>query len=458
VPPAIASSLNLALEEAISNVVDHGYNDAAPHEIDVRGGGLASGGSMNPRDETLKRVDEKREEWLALLSELVRRPSENPPGDTRAAADCVADYLKRRGHQPEIVEPKPGMVNVVAVADRGAGRSVILNGHLDTFPVGDRSEWERDPFGGEVVDGKIYGHGVSDMKAGTTASLIAFCLLSEISDAWKGRLTFAAVADEETMGPWGANYLVDHHPKLRADAVLIGEPSTPSTVRFGEKGMVWFTLTARGQMAHSAYPHHGWNAIFEVAETLRELRELETMAWPVPEEFGKRIDEARASTTAMLGVGTTDILSSVTVNAGVITGGTKINLVADQCRVEVDVRVPPGVTTADILRVVGRIVRRHRGMTYELIQRSEPNWPSPSDPFLQTVHQTITAVRGEAPFFNISGPGTDSRVFRRAGMPVAVFGPTPYFLGGPNEHVTVRDYLDVIRVHALSALEFLSER
>ncbi len=75
--------------------------------------------------------------------------------------------------------------------------------------------------------------------------------------------------------------------------------------------------------------------------------------------------------------------------------------------------------------------------------------------FLQTVRKTATAVVGEAPFFNISAPGTDSRVFRRVGMPVAVFGPTPYFLGAANEHVTVRHYLDVIRVHALSTLEFL---
>src|SRR6266536_3364965 len=390
---------------------------------------------MDVRDEILNRIEERQDEWLGLRGDLVRRPSENPPGDTRAAAECLVEYLEGKGHAHEIVEPKPGMVNVVATTDRGAGRSVILNGHLDTFPVG--------------------GRGGSDMKAGTAASLIAFCLLSALRDEWKGRLTFAAVADEETMGPWGANYLVDHHPKLRADAVLIGEPSTPSTVRFGEKGMVWFTLTARGQMGHSAYPHHGWNAIFEIAEALAELRQMETMAWPVPEEFLRRIDEARAPTTAMLGGGTTDVLSSVTVNAGVITGGTKINLIADQCRVEIDVRIPPGVASADILRIVGRVVRRHRGMRYDLIQRSEPNWTPPSHEFLQTVHRTVTAVCGEAPFFNISGPGTDSRVFRRAGMPVAVFGPTPYFLGGANEHVTVRDYLDVIRVHALSVLEFL---
>ena len=308
---------------------------------------------------------------------------------------------------------------------------------------------------GEIVDGKVFGRGVADMKAGTMASLIAFSLLSELRDGWKGRLTFAAVADEETMGPWGANYLVDHHPKLKADAVIIGEPSTPSTVRFGEKGMVWFSLTARGQMSHSAYPHHGWNAIFEIVEALAELRGLETMAWSVPEEFLKSIDEARTVTTAMLGGGTTDVLSSVTVNAGVIEGGTKINLTADHCRADVDVRIPPGVATADILRVVGRVVRRHRGMRYDLIQRSEPNWTPPGHEFLQTVRKTATAVCGEAPYFNISAPGTDSRVFRRAGMPVAVFGPTPYFLGAANEHVTVRDFLDVIRVHALSALEFL---
>lgn len=411
---------------------------------------------MDARDEILKRIDERHDDWLALLSELVRRPSENPPGDTRAAADCLADYLRRAGHAPEIVEPRPGMVNVVAATDRGAGRSMILNGHLDTFPVGDRSGWERDPFSGEVADGKVFGRGVADMKAGLAASLIAFCLVSELRDAWKGRLTFAAVADEETMGLWGANYLVDHHPKLHADAVLIGEPSTPSTVRFGEKGMVWFTLIARGQMAHSAYPHHGWNAVFELAEALAELRGMEAMPWTVPKEFLDRIDEARAPTTALLGNGTTDILSSVTVNAGVIAGGTKINLIADHCRAEIDVRVPPGVSTAEILRVVGRIVRGRRGMSYELIQRSEPNWTSPGHEFLQTVRATATAVRGEAPYFNISGPATDSRVFRRAGMPVAVFGPTPYFLGGSNEHVTVRDYLDVIRVHALSALAFLT--
>src|SRR5438094_3414514 len=103
---------------------------------------------MDVRDEILKRIDEGQDEWLRLLADLVRRPSENPPGDTRAAADCLVEYLKRQGHAPEVVEPRPGMVNVVAATDRGPGRSVILNGHLDTFPLGDRSVWDGVAFGG----------------------------------------------------------------------------------------------------------------------------------------------------------------------------------------------------------------------------------------------------------------------------------------------------------------------
>src|SRR5581483_7007352 len=169
------------------------------------------------------------------------------------------------------------------------------------------------------------------MKAGVAASIATFCLLAERRAAWHGRLTLAAVADEETMGPWGANYLVDREPKLRGDAVLIGEPSTPRTVRFGERGMVWVRLSARGQAAHGAYPHAGWNAIFAVAAALGELRALEAGTWPVPREVTARIDEARAATDALLGPGASDLLSAVTVNAGLIEGGTKVNLVADHC-------------------------------------------------------------------------------------------------------------------------------
>src|SRR5215468_9629502 len=114
---------------------------------------------MDARDQILKQIDERQEEWLRLLSELVRRPSENPPGDTRAAADCVVEHLKRQGYAPEVIEPRPGMVNVVAATDRGSGRSVILNGHLGAGLL------HRDGAAGqaEVRGPEGVGHGVSSL-------------------------------------------------------------------------------------------------------------------------------------------------------------------------------------------------------------------------------------------------------------------------------------------------------
>jgi succinyl-diaminopimelate desuccinylase len=405
----------------------------------------------------LERIDRREAEFLALVSDITRIPSENPPGDTRAVADHLLAWLRERGFAPEVVAGQPELPNLVVTADgAGPGRHVILNGHMDTFPVGERARWTLDPFSGLVADGKIHGRGVSDMKGGLAASVAAFAVLAGLREAWRGRLTLAAVSDEETFGPWGANYLVDHHPKLRGDAVIIGEPTSPMTIRFGERGVLWVRLAVRGHGSHAAYPHHGWNAIAAMVTLLAQLRALETRPWPVPDDFLRTIDAARETTDALLGPGTTDVLSSLTVNLGTIRGGTKVNLTAESCEAEVDIRLPPGVSVASVLRHVGRIVRSQRGASYAVTRRGEPNYSDPKGELFETVGRAVARVRGEPAALNIGSPGTDGRVFRRVGIPVAVYGPRPFNLGAPDEHITVRDYLDTARVHALSALELLS--
>ena len=315
---------------------------------------------MDARRDLLTRCEAGRDRWLALVSELVRRPSENPPGDVQAVTGWLAEWLTARGLAPRVIAPRPqeGLVNLVVTVDgQGPGRHVILNGHTDTFPVGDRRLWSTDPFSGRVADGKIHGRGVADMKGGLAASAAAFVLLAERREAWRGRLTLAVVCDEETMGPWGANWLVDQEPRLRGDAVIIGEPSAPTVIRFGERGFVWLRIVTEGRSSHAAYPHHGWNAIAAMTEILAALRGLETRAWAVPEDFLRTVDTGRALTDDLLGAGATDVLSSVNVNLGTIRGGTKINLTADRCEAEVDIRLPPGVPGALVLQQVGRIVR-----------------------------------------------------------------------------------------------------
>lgn len=414
---------------------------------------------MDARREILTQASARKDEWLVLVSELVKLPSENPPGDVQAVTGWLADWLSARGLPPRLITTRPeeGLVNlVVAVEGQGTGRHVILNGHTDTFPVGDRGLWTMDPFSGLIADGRIHGRGVSDMKGGLAASVAAFVLLAERRQAWRGRLTLAVVCDEETMGPWGANWLVDRDPKLEGDAVIIGEPSSPTVVRFGERGFVWVRLVTEGRSSHAAYPHHGWNAIAAMTEILAALRALETRAWTVPDDFLRTVDTGRTLTDELLGAGATDVLSSVNVNLGTIRGGTKINLTADRCEAEVDIRLPPGVPGALVLQQVGRIVRSHRGASYEVLRRSEPNYSPPDHELFEITRRVVTEVRGVMPALTIGAPATDSRVFRRAGMPVAVFGPRPFNLGAPDEYITVEDYFATIQVHALTALDFLA--
>ena len=101
----------------------------------------------------------------------------------------------------------------------------------------------RTPGAARLSTVRIYGRGVADMKAGTTASIFTYAYLHRLKDQLKGRLTLTAVSDEETFGPYGARYLMEHHPEVHGDARLNGEPSSPFSVRFGEKGPLWLEIT-----------------------------------------------------------------------------------------------------------------------------------------------------------------------------------------------------------------------
>jgi succinyl-diaminopimelate desuccinylase len=131
------------------------------------------------RQQILDWIDHDREELVRFLQAFVQHKSPNPPGDTRNVADFLRKFLDLRGLPYRIIAPHPEMPNIVGSFDCAhPGRHLVLNGHIDVFPVADDGAgWSRDPWGGEIVDGKIYGRGVADMKAGTTASIFTYAYL-----------------------------------------------------------------------------------------------------------------------------------------------------------------------------------------------------------------------------------------------------------------------------------------
>jgi succinyl-diaminopimelate desuccinylase len=412
---------------------------------------------MNPRQDLIDQLTADRERIIELVQQLIQIPSENPPGDTTELCAFVVDYLGRQGVDYEIVAVEPTMPNVIAhIEGSDPGKHLVLNGHLDVFPAGDRAAWSVDPLSGEIRDGKLYGRGANDMKAGTAASILTFLYLAGLREHWRGRLTLTLVSDEETFGPYGARYLVENRPDVLGDALLSGEPSTPYFVRYAEKGPLWIELTVRTPGGHGGYPQISPNAIMVAGDVLRDLQALNEIEIRASAEILGSVEASRERLEEMFGPGTVDALTHVTVNAGVIRGGDKVNMIAADCRVEVDIRTPVGVSTDEVLARVEEIVARHEGASYRVINRAESNACTPEHELVEIIQRNAEAARGIRPMPSLGLGGTDCRLWRYRGIPAYVYGPTPYAMGAPDEHVTLDDLLATVQVHALSAFDYLS--
>jgi succinyl-diaminopimelate desuccinylase len=410
----------------------------------------------------LHRIDADRERLIGFLQAFTRVDTSNPPGDTRAGAALIRDFLDRAALPYRVIAPQESMPNLIA-ATRFArhGRHLVLNGHIDVFPAGDRARWSHDPLSGAIVDGRLHGLGTVDMKCGTTASIFTYLYLSGLDEALRGRLTLTLVSDEETGGRWGAGYLVEHHADdVRGDCVLNGEPSSPHTIRFGEKAMFWLKLSIRTPGGHSAYPHVSKSANRIAAALIRDLETLEALAPDVPDKVARALTgpDVRAGAERGLGAGAAEILQAVTLNVGVMRGGVKVNMLPAACEIEADLRLPVGVDRAEVRRAIERIVARYPEVTWEegASQRVNATWSDPEHPMVGHLQDAVQSLLGFRPPAIISLGGTDCRFWRAAGVPAYVYGPSPAGMGAPNESVAIDEFLHVVRTHALAAFDYLS--
>ena len=229
------------------------------------------------------RVESRSGAIVDLCRALVRIDSTNPPGDTTAiveAIEAVLDGMAGIEHR-RVVGRAPAVNLVARVRGAGPGRRLVLNGHLDTFPIGE-ARWSHPPLGGDLVDGRICGRGACDMKAGVAALVLAFVTLAEFRDAWNGELVLTLVGDEETGGRWGTQYLLANVEEAVGDAMLNADTGSPRVVRIGEKGNVWVELEATGVANHAAHVHLGRNAVDALVDALGAVRSLEGPAPSLP--------------------------------------------------------------------------------------------------------------------------------------------------------------------------------
>ncbi|MEI6202502.1 MAG: M20/M25/M40 family metallo-hydrolase [Enhydrobacter sp.] len=420
---------------------------------------------MTAREKLLHWLDTEKDRQLQFLQAFTRIDTCNPPGDTVEAADFFRRFLDEEKVPHRTEAPQATMPNLISsFAGKGAGRHLVLNGHLDVFPIGDRSVWKHDPLSGDIVgdgvDGRVYGRGTVDMKCGTTALLFVHAYLHRLRDELPGKVTLTVVSDEETGGKWGADWLVRNcaHEVL-GDCVLNTEPSGIHTVRFGEKSMLWLRFRVKVRGGHSAYPHTSPSATKIAASLIKDLETIEEMVPDEPDTVRQTLQRGEVMEAAdrSLGQGGAAVMRRTSVNIGTIQGGVKINMLPAECVLDVDFRPPVGITRAQVMAKVAEIVKRHQGVTFEelLAGNPESTWSDPTHEMVGHLTRNAADALGYPPQPIVSLGGTDTRFWRRAGVPCFVYGCSPAGMGGIDEAVSIAEFHHVLRTHALAAFDYL---
>ena len=387
----------------------------------------------------------ERENLIDLCRRLVEAPSVNPPGDTRAAAEVVQAFLTARGIDCEVLSGNDCKPSVVATcAGRSDGRHLVLNGHLDTIPPGDEDDWSFPPLLLTPRDGRLYGLGMGNMKAAVAALTLAYAFLHRHRDRWRGRVSLTAVPDETVFGPDGAAWLLEEHPWLLGDALICGEGPGGMNLALAEKGVLWLAIEASAPPGQGMLSRRGSSATVRLARVVSELDALnELRATPPPKM------EVLAGTGADEGL-------RMSVNTGRMEGGQLTSQVAVTARAEMDFRVPPGLTIADVESRVDAIVGRVEGVRWERIKGWDPNWTAPEEAVARAVGMAAERVRGVPPAPVVRLPASDGSRWRRRGIPAICYGPQPELASGVDDYAIEQDVVDCAKVYAAAAVAYVN--
>jgi len=350
-----------------------------------------------------------------LTSSLVRLRSENPPGKTTDVVEYIREFLDSLGLKCRIVSHPGGRDNLITTKpDPG----ILLCGHVDVVPA-IPDDWTHDPYGGEIADGYVWGRGATDMKGGCAALLIACRDLIESGVEPKVQLAF--VCDEETGGEHWIRSLLAENLLLPRDC-LIAEPTPPTSPAAGQKGLYRIDLSFRGEPGHSSlYPMVGKSAIMAAFDLIGYLREVHVHPFPVSEDLQSLIAQSARIFHEIFGLeGVDDVLTRVMFNPGRIEGGEKANIVAEQCRMELDIRVPWGCPLDDLRK---NIAEHAPDATIHEMDVAEPTLTPVDARVVRTVCREVERVYGRPAVPLLQWAASDAKYLRTEGFDVVEYGP-----------------------------------
>ncbi|UWQ20009.1 acetylornithine deacetylase/succinyl-diaminopimelate desuccinylase family protein [Jannaschia sp. W003] len=419
-------------------------------------------------DRLLQEIEAREDECAALAQALVRVPTLNPPGrHYRDVCELLGERMRGKGWDVAMVRAEGALGdsyrhprwNVVCRREgTRPGECVHFNSHHDVVAVGEG--WTRDPFGGEIADGRVWGRGACDMKGGLAASVVAAEAFADLHPDFRGAVEISATADEESGGYGGVAYLAEQgwFAPERVQHVIIPEPLDPGRICLGHRGVWWAEIETQGHIAHGSMPFLGDCAVRHMGAVLQEIEET-----LLPVLAGRR--------TALPVV--PEGARAATLNLNAIHGGEPVQeadytglpsaCVPDRCVLTIDRRFLAEESIADVKAEVRALLERVRArrpsFRYEVRDLFEvlPSTTPEDAPVVRAVQDAVRDVMGREAGFVVS-PGTyDQKHIDRIGRlrNCIAYGPGHLELAHqPDEWVGVRDMREAAQVmgHALHRL------
>lgn len=389
----------------------------------------------------LATIDAERDALVDFYQRLVQVPSvwgDGPP--LQDAARLIAEPLEAAGFDVELQDP--GTPDMYMVAGTRAGdssrQSLMFNGHMEVYPPS--NSWSMDPFGGTIADGKLYGQGAADMKAGTAAGTMASALLARHLDASQGGDLKILIIPNHFEGGEGTRKGL--REGFTADQVINCEPTDINVVT-GQRGILYLNITTRGRSAHTTATDIGVNAIERMAKVIDALGKMEA-----------RDSEGKPVTAEKF------------VNVAEIKGGLAHNLIPEACELTVDIRFPPEQTQDDVLRDVKEAIAAalpddefettvEPEATCVRNPRSSMNLPH-SHPLAQALAAAHSDATGREAAFSFHPAWPDTPIFNEMGVPAITYGPGSMQCYWDDEYVVLDEYIDAIRTYCIAGLRLLS--
>ena len=334
---------------------------------------------------------------VELTRQLVRFETVNPTHPEQECIEHVGRLLTDNGFDVTYYDFAPGRTNMIArIGGTDDSAPLCFTGHLDTVPLGQK-EWSVSPFNGDISDGKIYGRGTTDMKAGVAAFVAAVIDVAPQLIDGPG-VVLVITAGEET-GCEGASYLAELDGVLgRAGALVVAEP-TSNYPYVGHKGALWIKALAEGVTAHGSMPELGVNAIYKAARAVGKLEDFD------------------------FNIARHPVMGPATLNVGTFDGGININSVPNHAEFGIDIRTIPGQDNDAILDQLSSYLGED--VTLNPIVNLEGVWTDPNDPWMRSVFQLMEHILEHPIEHKTAAYFTDASILTRAFdfIPTVILGP-----------------------------------